>query len=477
MRKILIIAIQIICPFLAFGQSTVELEIQLLTSDLIGEVTLDKEPFLEWVKKVNGEVEDHLKKEQGNKEIMVLISLHKEKQATISISSRPKLDNSSIQTLSERIKKLKSPNTKITDYSFAITAHLNGGCHDKEITFIPSIKLPKDQRLSDFEQLDLENKKNSLQNWVKTEIIPIITFYEINVDSVFKGVLNIGEIMQKEKYLNANTNSLTSTNPDYWRATMEMSTGNQLIPFSKICMHIANDEFDIAKRLLFIISFFSDKSSLPAIYHKEISSKLEMLDQQLNTEINKGIAFHDKAKYKEAVLHYESLLKIFPKSAWLNYELYYSKTAEIKDAEERIKEWNKSRTYIYQCDPLYHLDVNAKSGKEGYLLFRRQEIQNLFQSKEKLKADFIKYADIALDLEDYSFAAQVYWLILTYFSKEDYDQRNILAHYLYCLNKLGDKESIKNFKGDFQNEFKKIEKERIKIMEASAMYNAFEKKK
>jgi hypothetical protein len=148
----------------------------------------------------------------------------------------------------------------------------------------------------------------------------------------------------------------------------------------------------------------------------------------------------------------------------------------MKDMDEIDNEWNKSKEIIYACDPLYYMNVRAKSGKEGYLLFRRREINMLFNSEENLKADFVKYADIALDLGNYGFAAQLYWLIVGNFSEEDYDNRNILAHYLYCLDKLGDKESIKNFAGDFPTEFGNIEKERRKIMEESPLYNAFEKK-
>jgi len=474
MKKSLIITFLSFCFIITFGQSNVELQIQLLTPDLIAEVTLDKEPFFDWVKKVHDEAENYLKNEKGDKEVLILISLHKDKEATIDIGARPELDKSSIQALSVNISKHKSPRTKITDYSFAIIAKLNGGCN-KEIDYSPTITLPKYREYLEYKELDLIGKKSSLQNWIQNEIIPVVTHYEITVDSMFEGVLSVGEILEQGKYINSEIENLTENNPDYWRATMEMSEGNQLIPFTKICMHIAKGEFDKANRLLFVIDFFSDESTLPAILHDGISTKLDLLTEELNLAINEGIALHDKGKYKEAVAHYESLINIFPKSAWLNYELYYSKTAEMK-IDESDKEWNKSKEIIYSCDPMYYMNVRAKSGKEGYLLFKRREINMLFKSKEDFKADFVKYADIALDLENYGFAAQLYWLILSYFSKEDYDNRNILAHYLYCLDKLGDKESIKNFKGDFSKEFENIEKERREIMEESPLYNTFEKK-
>ncbi len=471
MKKIVLTFLLAFSTTLLFCQSDVELQMQLLTADQIAEVTLDIEPVLDWVKKVYDEIENNLKNEEGDKEVLIIITLHKDKEPTIDIGARPGIEKSSIDTLLAGISKHEAPRTKITDYSFAIIASLNDGCSE-EIDYTPPVTLPKYKEYLKYKELDLQGKNNALQNWIQDEVLPVIMYYETTVDPVFEGVLSVGEILKQGKYNNSEIDNLTVNNPDYWRAIMEMSRGNQLIPFTKVCMHIAKGEFDKATRLLFAINLFSDKSTLPAIFHDEISAKLNLLAEDLNLAINEGIALHDNGKYKEAVALYENLLKIFPKSAWLNYELYYSKTAEMK-VDESDLEWDRTRNIVYACDPMYYMDVRARSGKEGYLLFRRREVNTLFQSEDSLKADFIKYADIALDLGNYGFAAQLYWLILNYFSEEDYNNRNILAHYLYCLDKLDNKESIKNFQGDFPKEFENIENERRKIMEESPVYNAF----
>ena len=56
------------------------------------------------------------------------------------------------------------------------------------------------------------------------------------------------------------------------------------------------------------------------------------------------------------------------------------------------------------------------------------------------------------------------------------DERNILAHFLYCLDQLGDKLVIKSFQGNFKSDFRKIEIERKRIMEGSEIYKAFKKR-
>mgnify|MGYP001500499620 CR=1 FL=1 len=471
----IVIVILFIFNISAFSQSNVALEIQLLTHDLIGEATIDNEIFIEWLKKINKEIEEHLKQEAGDKEVLVMITLFKERNAEITIHSRPELNNKSADILLSKLLKIKSPRTKNAKYSLAVIAKINKGSN-QQIDFTPKIVHPFDREMIIFEKLSLSDKSNELEKWTENEIIPLLAFYEINVDPQFEGVLSIGKILEKKKYINEDVEKITDMNSDYWRAIMEMAKGNQLILFTKMCLHIVNREFDKAIRLLFIIHLFSDEETLPAILYEEMSLKLFILNEELNKSIKEGIKLHDEGKYDKAIAHYEYLLKIFPKSAWLNYELYYSKTASMKSIEEKEREWEKSKKIIYSCDPLYSMNVIAKTGKEGYLLFIRQEILTLFKSKNVTKKEIIKYADIAFDLENYGFAAQLYWIILSYFSEVDYGKRNILAYYLYCLDKLGDKKTIKNFKGDFKTEFQIIEKERKKLMEESTIYNAFKEK-
>ncbi len=255
-----------------------------------------------------------------------------------------------------------------------------------------------------------------MQTQINKEVIPILTHYETTVDEQFKGVLEIGEILKQKKYIKEEIENLTEKNSDYWRAIMEMSHGNQLIPFTKVCMHISKGELDIARKLLFIINFFMEDATSPSIYHEEISGKLDLINKELKSKIGVGIAFHDEGKYKKALDIYFNLLEKCPKSALLHYEIYFSKTAKMDSIELADIEWMKFWKIIYKYDPMYYKDVFAKSGKQAYLLVRREEINELFKSKENFKKDFVEYADIALELGNYDFAAHIYWLIIKLFT-------------------------------------------------------------
>lgn len=469
---ILLLFIGFSAPFLN-AQSDVDISIQLLTPDLIGKVILDQDEFIEWVKLINEDIRTTCANVKGNKDVLVTVTIHSNKDATITTFSNPKVQTSIMNGLQTKLDAHTSPRSKFNEYCFLVSAKINKGAPPEGNQF-PAQFLPYEQKMEAFRNLSLYEKQQDIQLWMKTDILPLLAYYETNVDSVYAGVLSLGNLVNEGEFLQESTEHITDENPDYWRATMEMSKGNQLIPFTKACMFIANGEFDKARRILDVIRFFYDDTTLPAKLDEQISDKLDLYTSELEAEINKGIAYHDAGKYDDAIKLYDNLLKEHPNSAWLNYERYFSQSAkEGMDIEGDL--WKIAKQKVYACDPMYPFNAQAKTGKEGYELYRRQEIKELFTKKEELRSDFAKYADIALDLKCYGFAAQVYWLTLSHLKAEDYNDRDLLAHFLYCIDQLGDKETIDNFKDDYTEKFAEIEAERKELMEDNFMYKALKK--
>ncbi|MDR3634700.1 MAG: hypothetical protein P4L84_12925, partial [Isosphaeraceae bacterium] len=91
--------------------------------------------------------------------------------------------------------------------------------------------------------------------------------------------------------------------------------------------------------------------------------------------------------------------------------------------------------------------------------------------------DLVRYADIALDLDQHAFAAHVYWDAVTSIDPKFYPKRNLVEHFLYCIERLGVTGLKENFKGDHAAEFAKIAAERKKLMEESPLYQKMKKEK
>lgn len=456
--------------------SKVEIKIMLLQPDIIIGAFIETETLSDYIKDLNTEVEAHLKSEKGNKEVFILIETFTDKDAAIRIGARPKISEKSLIELTEKLQQHPSPRSRIGSVAFAIVATINKGSSKKNVPYIPNVEYKGPKDLEAFSALSLSDKQAALQDWIRQEVLPVTAHVASAVDAEFKGVRALGKILGENEFLETDIEQLTSYNPEYWRANIEMAVGDLIVPFSKMCMHLVKGEFDCAKRYVLLCQVFavSERSTVPRAYIRQIAEMLEMIEETLGQLIQKGITLHDQGKYEEAIEHYQKLLLVSPQSAWLNYQVYFAQRMMLENPNEYTELWNTAKKSIYTFDPMYAIDVSAETGREIYLLYRRREIPQLFASQDTFIQDFINYADIAVDLENYGFAAHLYWLMLSSIKREEYGNRNMLAHFLYCLDKLGNKETIQNFEGDFSEEFENIEKERIKLMKESDVYKSRE---
>jgi len=464
------------------AQDKVDVAIQFITNDNIAEVNFNTENFIAYAKTFLDKCKSNFENETIPQEIIVLLTFHKSESPTIQLFYRPEYDKTKADKFLIELRSIKPIKSLLVDFSLAYIIKTNGGVSDQNTKFEPELILPDDIEEKKLRNSDLSKQVELIKSWAIDFAIPVIQAYEVSVDDKFVGVKEVGRMLLNTDFSKKqDIIALTERNSNYWRAIMEMSVGNQLIPMTKICMHIANGEFDYANIYLEIIQFFVEKKTVANYLASELSWRLQIFNDNLNSEIQKGIDFHDKNQYDNAINQYISTLQKYPNSAWANYELYFSRNAQsIENGTSSLNDrsdWDLAKPIIYACNPLYHMDVRAGSNVEGYLLFRRQSILELFKVKEKYNKDFVEYADIALDLKAYGFAAQLYWLIISSIPKETFKDQDILSYLLYCLDKLGDTEIKKNFKGDFEKEFKKVEKELKKQMENSPNYKLFKSEK
>jgi tetratricopeptide (TPR) repeat protein len=453
------------------AQAEPEITISLLANDKIAEVNINQDKFIKGV----GEVMDLMKAEfkgiSKEQKIALLLVNHKVGKPTIELYSKPKIDNEKEQHFLKGLGSLNFDNTKLVDFPILLNINIEEGGTGKVFS---ELVLPMDRARAEYKAADLKNKYELNKKWAIDEALPVLAAYENMVDKQFVGVKNLGALVSRTDFsVSQNLASITSQNADYWRATLEMGLGNQIVPATKICTLISQGQFDHAMKYLEIVNIFSDPKSIANSYLAELAWRLQGFNEQLNTEINKGVAEHDKGNYQNAINNYNSVLASYPNSAWALYELYYSQNAlEVKKGKIKLEDrsnWDKAKINIFKANPLYNMDVRASNAKEGYLLFRRQEISKLFKSKEEKLNDVYKYADIAMDLGVHDFAAQLFWYSFTFSKGND----KALNRFLYCMEQLGIKNLKQNFKGDFEKLFKEIEAEKEKEMKTSDTYKAF----
>lgn len=476
MKKSLLFILSLFLFLQTRGQSEVVIQVTPLTPYQIGEVVLDREPFFQFTRQVKTAVEDFFAKEQQGQDVKILFTIHPMDSVDIYMAAKPALSTSINQELVTVLREIQSPNTRISDYSFEMNIQIEGGVSDPYLKFEPEVLSPLERTMNVFNELKLAEKRKTLKRWVFEEVIPILIYHETSAKETYQAVRSIGKVLLSQRFMTEDVEILTNQNPAYWQAILEMEKGNQIIPFSKACIQLVRGDFDKAIRLLEAIRLFSDRESIPFFYFEEIFQKMVSIDQELNVAMNEPLNLVEKGKYKQAADLYEALLDILPQSARVQCELFYAKSAQLKTDQAVQELWQKSKDDVLGNDPLYPVKLKPVSPEDAYQIQRRREAATLFQIDEEIKKDFISYADIALELGNYGFAGELYWFISQYFTEQDFNNRDMSLHFLYCLKKLGDDQLILAYEGNYSKEFEKIEQDLKKAMKKSEVYKTFRKK-
>jgi tetratricopeptide (TPR) repeat protein len=473
-KNILILSISFFFSFSnSIGQTAVSTEVHLLTDENTGELTLEHEQFFDYVKVTMSILEEELGKSKTGRDVLVMFTLSQDQKPQIRISARPVLDKKTSKNLQNIVNQFSDIRTGYVDFSFAYVFTVNGGNTDSKQTYKPDPIDPSEHEFNRFNNLSMIDKQADIQQFMRLKLLPMMGQTMANVPEQFEGVAKFGKLILSDGWKKRPIANLTDQNYDYWRAVLEMERGNLIVPFAKACLHIEKGQYDIASNILSIISPFWGETKFSKDLVNEVSIKLDLLKAQIDAEVEKGIAMHDKKQYQKAINHYENIRKDFPNSAWLNYELYFSKSMLLSNDEEVKKLWTSMKSLVFEANPVYPMEIRAENGRKAYLLFRRQEINSLFKEGGDVFADFINYADITLELGEYGFAAQLYWLILSYFPKEKYGERNMLSHFVYCMHKMGQQKIVELFEIDLKRELEDIESAFEKRMLTSPIYNSF----
>jgi tetratricopeptide (TPR) repeat protein len=457
------------------AQKRENISIFLLDNENIAEVNTSGDSFIRSFDNIIGLFEKEFSSLPSSQKITLFINFHKKGKPTIQLYSKPILATEKENSFLTQLIQLPLENTKLVNFPIAVTLNIK----DERLEEIfPNIFDPLQQPITNYIEADIKKKIELNKEWAVNEVLPVLNAYQVIVDDKFTGVKGFGKTISTINFNEKqNIINLTDKNADYWRACMEMQAGNQLITATKVFILVAQGELDYANQYLDIVDMFSKSGNIPNRYLEELKKRMQLFSNQLNKEIQKGIEQHDKGNYQTAIDIYKNILSIYPKSAWALYELYYSQNAlEVKENKMTMEDrslWDKAKPEIYKANPLYPRDVRASNGKEGYLIFRRQELKTLFKKEDAQIDDIYKCAEIAMDLGAYDFAAQLFWYSTLYNKK--LDTNKILYRFLYCLEKLGVKRMDNIFKIDFDKEFKKIDEEREKEMKKNIVYKSFKK--
>ena len=451
--------------------------IQILTELNIAEVAIDTDSLVAWVKPAISALETQFANEQAHRTIVVQVTLHPDRQADVTVAGKPALTAAEKASVLKSVDPARSPRSKIVDCSFRIWAKVRGGAPDEKAPLEPPIETPDEHRFAELQAAKTAEKLAIIRRWARAEALPVLAAMAAKADPKFAGVRSLGKAIGDLKPDSPiDVKALTDRNPNYWRAMMEMTPGNPLVPAVRVALHAANGEIDQARRYADISSFFDANQSGFSRVLGEFKFMSREFYRDLESRIQQGITLHDKHKLPEALERYDAVIKDAPCSAWARYEQFHTLRTHAMERENAAPPaehtWKKTRAEILACDPLYQMMAEASGAEEMFQLVRRMQIGELFKKEGKTAADLVEYAGIAVDLEVFGFAGMLYWNAMSMTKRDQKGISELLESYLFCLEQLGVKNIKQIFNGNHPAEFAKIKARHQKMMEENPAFKA-----
>ncbi len=333
--------------------------------------------------------------------------------------------------------------------------------------FVPRLLPPDEAELNRFLAADLAAQHGELRAWARQRALPLLAHHAANSDPQYVGVVALGRSLAA---LAADTSGTAARgayrDPQFWRGVMEMAPGDLLVASLPVYLHAADGNLDQASTLLGLLHSFGRDGTLARRVLDDFAARLGPFRRRLTEEVQRGVALHDQGKFDAAIAQHERILAAYPNSAWARYELFFSSvTRDGLDTKKKVKRanqrWDEIAPAIYACNPLHTSQFGATRGKNVGAMLDRLVIHRLANKPPEAFGERVGcMADAALRLEDYGTAALVYWSALgtdheikglsflddssVVLTKDD-----LLARYLYCLEKLG----VPDWKGEFEGNF------------------------
>ncbi len=425
-------------------------------------------PLADWLKLVLAAGDAAVAADPTHPGLLVQITLRPDAAPAFEIAGNPPLDEPFVTALRARLAAL--PDHRAPLCAVSVRVQTPGGTDHplaEAAAYTPRLLPPDEAALNRFIAADLATQYRELRLWARTQALPLLAHRAAHVDAQFAGVVGLGSALAA---LTPETplpvEQLTFRRADFWRGLMEMAPGDPLVAALPAVLHTAAGEIDQASTQLSLVLSFSREGPLARQVLNELAARIGPFRRQLNVEMERGIALQDKGKHTEAIACFQRVLAAYPNSAWARYELFFSTvTRDGLDTKKKVKRanklWDQVAPEIYRCNPLFDSQFGAARGRSVGAMLDRLILHRLANKPpEKFGEKIGSFADAALRLECYGPAAQLYWAAIgtkhEYFGLSFRDDQpvplskeDLLARYLYCLEKLG----VPDWKGEFEGEF------------------------
>ncbi len=377
-------------------------------------------------------------------QVIIEIELLPDREPNLRLAAQPKLTEAEKEHLTVELRKIPVLNTKFSSWAYRL---VRGGESSQGEPFNPPFISPSARRFQRFREARPKEKVEMIKERIRRHVLPLLATAATSVEAKFKGVRGSGSILQAQLAKKDFRSEQLTASSDFWRGLLEMAPGNPLVLAMPVFLVAAQGKFDFAfSQAQIVVSFSDSKLYLTAELMDFIHyyDELTQAPGGINERIKEAIARYDENKPGESKAILDGIIADYPNSAWARHELLLIfMTQHSDDAFDVTKDHMQKQ--VYEADPLYPFASTMKGSEQIYKGLQRVKLQELQKDREHVRRFLVSYADIAVDLEQYAVAGQLYHLAMM---TKGGDESPLFSLVLYCAQKAGAKDFLELFKPD-----------------------------
>lgn len=414
-------------------------------------------------------------------EIRIIQTFDSELNPFYSFSAKPILADSVRHALQKKLMKIDPIYSRYIACSFSYTLVINGGYFKRDATFLPQLEPPRQMRQNSYAISDFKESYALLIEWIETGAMPLLVEIMQDMDRQILGELTVSN-SSSAALKNEALNLIKMPNFDsYYHDKLNKLTNDpQLLVAIKAMRLAALGHVDHAQLLTAMIYQFESRNSLVRYLLDELAWRLAYYNRHEGI-ILAAVEFEKDKEKKQTLI--DSILTINPMSSMALYASIDPEANHLKSNYAYSSQWER---YVIS-NPMYVMTRRAATAKEAYQNYLRTISYDLFVDPETIAAAHENYAQLALEIESFDFAGDIYWMLMNT-AKQKQDNEFVMSNpsisdaqqltnqlayefkFNYARYELGelkslDKKSIKTFN--------RYRKELNRTMKKSEIYKKF----
>lgn len=446
------------------GSEPTRVTLALLQDTAIWEFNITDLDELSWVEGASKQVEAAFDPLGLNQKVYVVCHAPVDGELSWRIEPADAVPEATAKPLLEYLREHSSLSPVAVDAYFALAYVPRGG----DLGQVPDHLFPGYHEARRYMAASLPEKRELLMAKAQDYWLPLFGHAASNVDPQFEGVRAMGSLLlDQDRVDSESVHALTFANVHFWRGTMEMAPGNPLVDGMPVLLYVSHGELSKAENILRMLNYTMDAEVFFTRELYALIEQLQLINEDMNPRVQRGIELYDAGKPDEALAVLKPLVEEYPYAVWPWHEYYMTMVA--KDAANSSVYFEAFRQKREELNPLYTSPFGSlRTGKEAYEMSLRMQLGELFQDSAKAREDYITYAEHVMDLEEYGFAAMLYWKVYGMIDQSE----EYLRRYLYCTQKAGAEDVDQFFQDELSENLDVIDEARLERMRQSTFYQS-----